>query len=114
MPIVSSTHTVDAHPQRGGGRYVVERHTDDVGRVFTVGPWLAPDKFDVAARVVARALEIDAQFERDALDKQEREAADAKVVAVLDTAVKAGALTEEEIKRAGYTAPSGKIDGSKR
>lgn len=112
--IVSSTFAIDTHEQRGGGRYVIERHTDDAGRVYQVGPYLAPSKFDVAARMAARALEIDAQMAAVAAEKQEREAADAKVVAVLDAAVKAGTLTEDEIKRAGYTAPSEKIDGGRK
>jgi len=62
MPIVSSTHNIDAHEQRGGGRYVIERHTDDVGVVHQVGPWLAPVGFDVQARVTSRASEINAQL----------------------------------------------------
>jgi hypothetical protein len=62
MPIVSSTHTIDAHTQQGGGRYVIERHTDDAGRVYQVGPWLAPVGFDVQARVTSRAAEINAQL----------------------------------------------------
>ncbi len=62
MPIVSSTHTVDAHTQQGGGRYVIERHTDDAGKVHQVGPWLAPPGFDVQARVTARAAQIDVQL----------------------------------------------------
>jgi hypothetical protein len=62
MPIVSSTHTIDAHQQVGGGRYVIERHTDDAGKVYQVGPWLAPDGFDVAARVASRAAQINDQL----------------------------------------------------
>lgn len=62
MPIVSSTHTIDAHTQQGGGRYVIERHTDDAGVVHQVGPYLAPDGFDTAARLAARATQIDEQL----------------------------------------------------
>ena len=62
MPIVSSTYTQDAHTQQGGGRYVIERHTDDAGKVYQVGPWLAPEGFDVQARVTSRASEINAQL----------------------------------------------------
>ena len=62
MPIVSSTHIIDAHQQQGGGRYVIERHTDDAGVVHQVGPWLAPDGFDVAARVASRATQINEQL----------------------------------------------------
>jgi hypothetical protein len=62
MPIASSTYTQDAHTQQGGGRYVIERHTDDAGQVYQVGPWLAPSGFDVQARVTSRAAEINAQL----------------------------------------------------
>lgn len=62
MPIVSSTHTIDAHTQQGGGRYVIERHTDDAGQVYQVGPYLAPEGFDVAARLASRATQISDQL----------------------------------------------------
>jgi hypothetical protein len=62
VPIVSSTFTQDAHTQQGGGRYVIERHTDDDGKVYQVGPWLAPEGFDVQARVTSRASEINTQL----------------------------------------------------
>jgi hypothetical protein len=62
VPIVSSTFTQDAHTQRDGGRYVLERHTDDAGKVYQVGPWVAPEGMDVQARVTARAAEINDQF----------------------------------------------------
>jgi len=62
MPIVSSTFTQDAHTQQGGGRYVIERNTDDAGKVYQVCPWLAPVGFDVQARVTSRATEINAQL----------------------------------------------------
>ena len=62
MPIVSSTFTQAAHTQRDGGRYVLERHTDDAGQVYQVGPWLAPAGMDVQARVTARAAEINDQL----------------------------------------------------
>jgi hypothetical protein len=62
VPIVSSTSIIDAHTQQGGGRYVIERHTDDAGQVYQVGPWLAPEGFDVAARVASRAAQINDQL----------------------------------------------------
>jgi len=63
MPIVSSASTLDAHTQTGGGaRYLVERHTDDLGLVHTVGPYLVPDGFDVAARLAARVTEMNVNF----------------------------------------------------
>ena len=62
MPIVSSTQIVDAHQQQTGGRYVIERHTDELGVVYQVGPYLAPDGYDTAARLASRAVEISAQL----------------------------------------------------
>ena len=62
MPIVSSQSIIDAHAQAAGGRYVIERHQDDLGKVYQVGPYLAPDGFDVATRMASRAVQIDAQM----------------------------------------------------
>ena len=62
MPIVSSTFTQDAHVQRDGSRYTIERHTDDAGKVYQVGPYLAPEGFDVAGRMASRAVQINEQL----------------------------------------------------
>jgi hypothetical protein len=62
VPIVSSTYTQDAHVQRDGSRYTIERHTDDSGKVYQVGPYLAPEGFDVAARMASRAVQINEQL----------------------------------------------------
>ena len=62
MPIVSSTFAQDAHVQRDGSRYTIERHTDDAGKVYQVGPYLAPEGFDVAGRVASRAAQINEQL----------------------------------------------------
>lgn len=70
MPIVSSQSIIDAHTQQGGGRYVIERHTDGDGKVYQVGPYLASEGFDMAARLAARASDLSeqlAQAEADAL-----------------------------------------------
>lgn len=112
MPIVSSTHTV-GHAQRDGRRYVVELHTDDAGVVHRV-EYLAAEKADYADIMAARAVQIDASIVEAAMQKQEREASYAKVVAVLDTAVKAGALTKEEIEKAGYVLPPEKVAGGRQ
>lgn len=70
MPIVSSTHTIDTHTQRGGGRYVIERHTDSTGVVHQIGPYLAPAGFDVAARLAARAAELNERLAEEEADAQ--------------------------------------------
>mgnify|MGYP000320118821 CR=1 FL=1 len=62
MPIVSSSFTQDAHVQKDGGRYVIERHIDADGQVYQVGPYLAPEGFDTAARLASRATEINDQL----------------------------------------------------
>ena len=62
MPVISSQSIVDVHAQANGGRYVIERHTDDAGFVHQVGPYLAPAGFNVAARVTARAAEMSVQM----------------------------------------------------
>lgn len=62
MPIVSSTFTQDAHVQRDGSRYTIERHADDAGQVYQIGPYLVPDRTDVAAMVTARAAQINEQL----------------------------------------------------
>lgn len=58
MPIISSTYAQDAHAQKGGGRYIYERHTDDAGKVYDVTPYVAEPGFDVAGRVAARAQQL--------------------------------------------------------
>lgn len=62
MPIVSSEYIADGHTQKSGGRYVIERHTDDVGKVYQLSPYLAPDGLDIAARLATHANEINAQL----------------------------------------------------
>jgi len=57
MSIVSSFNQ-DAHAQAAGGAYVTELHTDTSGKVYTVGPYLAPQGLDVPARVAANAAAL--------------------------------------------------------
>lgn len=63
--ILSTETLVDAHPQADGTRYVIERHTDSLGRVHTVGPWMAPPGCDIDARARARAVELAEQLSVD-------------------------------------------------
>ena len=58
MSIVSSFANIDAHAQQDGARYVVEVHTDQDGKTYQVGPYLAPVGFDTDAMLASRALEI--------------------------------------------------------
>lgn len=60
--IQTSEYTVDAHAQADGSRYVIERHTDTLGRVLTFGPYLLPDGADPQAVMTARATRLNAEF----------------------------------------------------
>ncbi len=62
MPIVTSEAIQDAYTQPGGSRYVIERHTDNLGQVYQVGPWLAAPGADVQAILAARAAELNDQL----------------------------------------------------
>lgn len=62
--IVESTYKADDHEQKGGGRYVVERHVDNLGRPITFGPYLLQDGMDPAAIMTARAARLNAEFAR--------------------------------------------------
>lgn len=63
--IVRSEALADASPQGDGTRYVIERHVDSLGRVHTVGPWLALPGADIDARLEARAAELAEQLSQD-------------------------------------------------
>jgi hypothetical protein len=69
MSIVSSVNIIDAHTQPGGGRYVIERHTDSDSVVHQVGPYLAPAGFDTAARLASRAISIADQLAQAEADQ---------------------------------------------
>ena len=62
MSIVSSVAIVDDYAQSSGSKYVIERHTDSVGKVHQVGPYLADAGFNINARLVSRAIELAAQL----------------------------------------------------
>jgi hypothetical protein len=67
MSIVSSLTIIDGHTQPGGGRYVIERHTDSTGKVHQIGPYLAADGFDTNARLTAQAALLLTQLQADEL-----------------------------------------------
>lgn len=60
--IVTSSYAADADEQAGGGRYVVETHTDDLGRTITCGPYLLRDGMDAEAIMRERAERLNAEF----------------------------------------------------
>ena len=62
MSIVSSEAIVDSHTQASGSSYVIERHTDSLGAVHTIGPYLAESGFDINARLASHAVELATQL----------------------------------------------------
>lgn len=70
MPIVQTIVKADDYEQRGGGRYVVERHTDHLGNEYMAGPYLAQPGFDYNARATARAAEIEQQLAEAEVDQE--------------------------------------------
>lgn len=62
MPIVTSEAIVDTHTQPDSSRYVWERHVDNLGIVYQIGPYLAPAGFDIEARLASRASALSDQL----------------------------------------------------
>lgn len=114
MPIVSSTYTV-GHAQRNGSRYVRERHTWDDGVVTDIeyGP-IQTAKADLQAIADARARQLEADRDVQETEAQERSDAEAKVATVLDAAVKAGTVTDEELAKLGLLATKQRADSGVR
>ena len=105
MPIVSSSHVVGL-PQIDGRCYVIERHEMDDGEELLIeyGPVEAID-YDATMR--ARAIDIDQARADQALREKEREAAEVAVATVLDAAIKAGTINEQDVAKAGHERPAG-------
>lgn len=101
MAIVSSTYTA-GHAQRNGARYVRERHTWDDGTMTVIeyGP-IMTDKVDLQAIADDRARRMEADKATQAVEQQDREAVEQKLATVLDAAVKAGTVTDEELQKIG-------------
>lgn len=62
VTIQTSAYTQDATPQADGSYYVVERHTDTLGRVLQFGPYSLSPGMDPNAIMVARAQRLNADF----------------------------------------------------
>jgi hypothetical protein len=60
--IVESTYTEDAHEQSGGGRYVIERHVDNLGRPLSYGPYLCAPNMNPQTIMEQRATRLNAEF----------------------------------------------------
>lgn len=97
MAIVSSIYTFDpADPD--GSRWCAERHELDDGRVVH-GLYKWTSKIDADDHLARGAAELEINLALRAEEDQATQDAQAKVDAVLDAAIKAGTLTEEEVKR---------------
>lgn len=68
MPIVQTVVKPDDYTQRDGSRYVMEYHTDNLGVVWTVGPYLTQPGFDYNARAQQRAQELSNQLAEQEVD----------------------------------------------
>lgn len=69
--IVQSTYKIDETPQPGGGYYVVERHTDNLGRVLTFGPYILSDGMNPQTIMQDRATRLDQEFALREMEEQE-------------------------------------------
>lgn len=69
--ITQSVYIEDGHTQQDGSRYVVERHTDDLGRVMEFGPYLCYPGMNPQTIMDERAARLNADFAlRDAEQSQ--------------------------------------------
>lgn len=96
--ITESKYTIDDHEQAGGGRYVVERHIDNLGRTLTFGPWLCVSGMDPAAVMELRATRLNADFALK--DAEELEAANGRIPwSKLEFRDQLGAATEKAMDK---------------
>lgn len=102
--IVSSR--VEFEPPAPDGRALAtEYHTDKSGEVF-VRSYLWDDSIKADQVLADRALQIDEQILAEHQEQVELVAAQKAVATVLDTAVKDGKLSEDQIEKAGVDKPS--------
>lgn len=97
MAIVSSSYVMDP-PDPDGARWCTERHTLDDGRIVE-GLYKLTTKIDADDHLARSAAELEINLALRADEDQAAQWAREKVDAVLDAAIKAGTLTEEEVKR---------------
>lgn len=60
--IITSRFVEDAHVQQDGSRYITERHTDNLGRPLTFGPYLCPPNVNPQVVMELRAERLNAEF----------------------------------------------------
>lgn len=113
MAIVESSFAI-GHAQRNGSRYVTETHVWDTGEVTTLeyGPIQTKDA-DLQAIADARARQIETDRATAETEKQDRAAAEQKLATVLDDAVKAGTVTDEELAKLGMLDVKRKAEGAR-
>lgn len=69
--ITQSIYIADEHTQASGARYVIERHTDDLGRVMQFGPYLCEPDMNPENIMLERAARLNQDFAaRDAESAQ--------------------------------------------
>lgn len=60
--ITQSVYVEDEHSQTDGSRYVIEYHTDDLGRVMQFGPYLCQSGMDPETIMNSRAQRLNVDF----------------------------------------------------
>ena len=113
MAILISSTYVEGHAQRDGLRWIVEaREFDDPtlqrthGRI-EYGP-VDVSKVDLQAIMDERSVAILAEHAVREQEKADQDAVDAKVLSALDGLVKAGTITEDDLRKTGLPVPSEK------
>jgi hypothetical protein len=69
MSIVNSTYSLDAHYQSNGDRYVTEHHTDNLGMVHQIGPYLISPSTDIDAIIANRVAKLNEQLSESEIEK---------------------------------------------
>ena len=103
MAIVTSSYVIDRHAQIDGSRWVKESHIDenniDYPRIYKLEKSMEDKEADL--KLANHALYLNEQLIVETLIKTEQENLIQKHAIVLDSAVKSGALSEEEAKKLG-------------
>lgn len=114
MATITSSSFALGHAQRNEARYVTETHVWDTGErtVLEYGP-IHTDKVDLQAIADARARQIETDRAAAEAERQDRAAVEQKLATVLDDAVKAGTVTDEELAKLGMLDVKRKAEGAK-
>lgn len=94
--ITQSVYIEDDYTQADGSRYVIERHTDDLGRVMQFGPYLCYPDMNPQNIMSARAARLNADFA--AREAEELQASQGRIPwSKLEFRNQLGATTEQSM-----------------